>query len=312
MPFNELRGFAREIFLEKKIEELVSIYRASKKRLLRQMSLMDLTDYQKARTEYLLAQINAEIVSLNQVVRDWAKKAGTHAYYAGLDISQDRIRALNVSRYVNYGAVIHKSAINVLVDSMTIDFLTANQSIKRNITNIIKMTQQKLIEDKQISKMLAEGMIEGQTRRQISGRLAEEFKKRIDDERLITVNGKNYLPESYSRMVTRSRFMEASNTASVNSALQYGLDLVQVSVHSGSCDVCDPFQGKIFSISGTNPDFPVLEDRPPYHPNCRHVLLPVTKEYLMAKGLYRNSSRFSFSSKSVDTFKDFESELKYV
>ncbi|HPN57483.1 MAG TPA: hypothetical protein PLD92_11610, partial [Candidatus Omnitrophota bacterium] len=171
---------------------------------------------------------------------------------------------------------------------------------------------QKLIEDKQISKMLAEGMIEGQTRRQISGRLAEEFKKRIDDERLITINGKNYLPEAYSRMVTRARFMEASNTASVNSALQYGIDLVQVSVHSGSCDLCDPFQGKIFSVSGTNPDFPVLEERPPYHPNCRHVLLPVTKEYLTAKGLYRNSSRFSLSSKSVDTFKDFESELKYV
>jgi hypothetical protein len=308
MAFRELKGFAREIFLETKIEQLKRIYRTSQKDLVRRLQSLDLTDFQKVRTEALLMQVNQEIAALDKLARNWTKTALPQAYNYGLDISEERLRALRVTKYVNYDSQIHRSAVNVLVDDVTLDLLTANQTIKKNVTRYIRMSQQKILEDKQISKLVAEGIIEGSTRREISGRLLDEFKKRLGDESLITINGRNYRPDAYSRMVARARFTEASNQANVNAALQYGVDLVQVSVHSGSCDICNPFQGKIYSISGGDSQFPPLEDRPPYHPNCRHQLLPITRESLEDRGVLESSVRFSNSQdgKGVRNFKEFE------
>lgn len=311
MPFNELKGFARELFLEERLRQLLRIYSKAQKDLVRKLSSINLTDFQKARTEYLLLQVNKEITSLNISVKKWAKKSMPEAYKFGLDLSEERLRSMNITKYVNYDAVIHKSAIGILVDEVTLDLLTANQTLKNNVTRYIRMTQQKILEDKQISKLIAQGLTEGQTRREISGTLLEEFKKRIGEEKLITINGRNYRPDAYSRMVTRARFTEASNQANVNAALQYGVDLVQVSVHSGSCPICNPYQGKIYSISGGHPDFPTLDTRPPYHPNCRHQLLPITVESLKARGLYESSVRFSNSKneKGVGSFKEFEEAI---
>lgn len=311
MPFGELKGYARQIFLEEKVEQLAKVYRVAQKDLVKRLENINLTDFQKARTEALLMQVNQDITILNKRTRKWVKGSIKQAYEGGLDFSEERLRSLGITKYVNYDAVVHRSAVSVLVDEVTIDFLTSNQSLKNNVTRYIRATQQKILEDKQISRLIARGVLEGETRRQISGRLLEEFKKRLKTEQLITVKGRNYRPDAYSRMVTRARFMEASNQASVNAALQYGVDLVQVSVHSGSCDTCNPYQGKIYSISGVDSDFPVLEIRPPYHPHCRHQVLPITKESLKDRGMYESSVRFSSSKneRGVRNFTEFEEAI---
>lgn len=306
---NELKGFAREIFLEKRIEQLALVYLRAQKELLRKLQGIDVTDFQRARAQSLLAQITEQIDDLNRQARSWSKGAMPEAYTHGLGISEERLRALRITKRVNYDSQIHKSAISILTDDVTMDLLTANQTIKRNVTRFIRQTQQQVIEDAQISKQIATGMIEGETRKQISDRILGEFEKQLEEGKFITINGRSYQPEAYSRLVARSRVGEASNQANVNAALQYGMDLVQVDVHSGSCPICDPFQGKVYSISGNDRDFPPLVDRPPYHPNCRHQLLPITRESLEMRGVLDGIVKFSNQTKSVNTFADFEEAI---
>lgn len=306
MSFSELRGYGREIFLEKQIEQLAFIYRRAQKELVRKLQSIDITAFQRARSEALLAQINAQLDILNQQARAWSKSTIPTAYQHGLGISEDRLRALKITKYVNFDSQIHTSAINILMDDVTLDLITANQTIKRNVTKFIRQTQQQVLEDSQISKNIAQGMIGGETRKQISDRILADFQKQLGEEKFITINGRNYQPDAYSRMVARSRVGEASNQANVNAALQYGVDLVQVDVHSGSCDICDPYQGKVYSISGNDPDFPALEDRPPYHPNCRHQLLPITRESLQNRGLMDGIVKYSNKTGGVSTFSEFE------
>ena len=315
MAFRELKGFLRETFLDAKIEQLQRVYRRAQKDLARKLKVLEeagrLSDFQRNRLNALLIQINQEVNNLNQLSRSWVKRTIPQAYMYGVDISEERLRALGVTKYVNFDARIHRSAIAVLIDDVTVDLVAANVALKKNLTRFIRMTQQKVLEDAQISKLIAQGAIQGETRREISGRILEEFKKRVGEERMITINGRNYTPDYYSRLVARSRYSEAANQANVNTALQYGLDLVQVSVHSGSCPICNPYQGKIYSISGNDPDFPPLETRPPYHPNCRHQLLPITKESLEDRGLLKQSIRFSNETNQpgVKNFREFEEHL---
>lgn len=312
MAFNELRGFAREIALEKQVEELQTLYRKSQKDLKRRLETIDLSDFQKQRTEALLLQVNRQLAELDIAARKWSKKAVPMSYEMGLEIAEERLRKLDVTRFVNYDAQIHASAVAVLVDDVTLDLLTANQTIKNNVNRYIRLTQQRILEDREISKRVAEGLIQGETRRAVSDNILNDFRKRLGDEQFITINGRNYKPEAYSRLLARTRFVEATNRANINTSLQYGVDLVQVSVHyHPQTDPCSRHQGKIYSISGGDPDFPPLEESPPFHPNCRHQLLPITRESLEDRGLLEGSIKFSKSDREmgVSSFKEFEEEI---
>jgi hypothetical protein len=292
--------------MDTQVELLAKAYRASQKELMRLLKSIDITDFQRTRANLLLAQINQEIIGLDKQAYLWTKKVLPIAYGHGLDISEARLRSLGITKYINMNSRIHTSAVSIIIDSVTIDLLTANQTIKKNITRYIQATQQQVLEDNQISRAIAQGMIQGETRKQISDRIQESFEKQLKNEQFITINGRNYQPEPYSRMVARSRVAEASNQANVNAALQYGIDLVQVDIHAGSCEACDPFQGKIYSISGNDPQFPPLDERPPYHPNCRHQLLPMTRESLEGRGMLEGAIKFSNSVAETSSIREYE------
>jgi hypothetical protein len=80
-------------------------------------------------------------------------------------------------------------------------------------------------------------------------------------------------------MVARSTTREAGNLARLNQLTENGYDLVKLSEHYPTCDLCARFQGRVYSISGKDKRFPPLETAFRFgykniHPNCRHVALP--------------------------------------
>lgn len=302
----DIKGFAKEIYMDKRIEQLTLIYRTTQKKLARIVRSVGVTDLQRTRASVLLVQVNREIAILNKRSKKWASKTMPVSYAHGLDITEERLRALGITKYVNMSAKIHTGAVNVLIDDVTVDLLVANQTMKKNVVRYIHATQQQALEDKQISRLIADGLIQGQTRKEISGRIQTQFEKLLKEEKFITINGRNYRPDAYSRLVARTRTLEASNQANVNATLQYGLDLVQVDIHAGSCDICDPFQGKIYSISGNDTEFPALDERPPYHPNCRHVLLAMTRESLEERGILDGSIKYSNASTAATSISKYE------
>lgn len=93
-------------------------------------------------------------------------------------------------------------------------------------------------------------------------------------------------------------------------AQRWGVDLIQVSVHSNTCDVCRRVQGKVYSISGRSRDFPKLNFRLPLHEGCRHLILPVVADSLMQRGQYWPLSRFSKSNDEVLDLPHYRETLK--
>lgn len=91
-------------------------------------------------------------------------------------------------------------------------------------------------------------------------------------------NARQVPVDVYAAMVARSTTREAGNTARLNQLTANGYDLVQMSTHYPTCEICAPLQGRVYSISGDDKRFPPLSkafgEYNNVHPNCRHVIAP--------------------------------------
>jgi len=103
-------------------------------------------------------------------------------------------------------------------------------------------------------------------------------------KRLVSVLGSNgrlfrFDLEYYESLVAQQKEGEMQKAISISAARAKGTDLVRVSTNASTIgDYCDLYRGKVFSISGTDPDFPPLSLAPnggtPFHPWCHHTLSP--------------------------------------
>ena len=92
--------------------------------------------------------------------------------------------------------------------------------------------------------------------------------------RLINVGGRNFELSHYAEMVARTTPREAATEAMKAAIQDNGYDLVEISSHTNSCDECEQYDGNTYSLSGNTPGYDTLDNEPPFHPNCGHVLTP--------------------------------------
>lgn len=102
--------------------------------------------------------------------------------------------------------------------------------------------------------------------------------------------GRRWSLHTYGSMVLRTTSRQAEVLATLTK--DPAQDLYKISSHSTTCKLCAPYEGRVYSVSGTDPDFPALVDAfgkmdPTgpnslanswlnIHPNCLHVLVPWT------------------------------------
>jgi hypothetical protein len=103
--------------------------------------------------------------------------------------------------------------------------------------------------------------------------------------------GRNWSLHTYCTMASRTTSRQAEVMAVLTADPEH--DLYQISSHGTTCAICAPFEGRVYSRSGTAPDFPPLaaafgkvDPAGPdnlantwlnIHPNCLHVLVPWTR-----------------------------------
>ena len=100
--------------------------------------------------------------------------------------------------------------------------------------------------------------------------------------------GRSWSLHTYGSMVLRTTSRQAEVLAGLTADPEQ--DLYQISSHGSTCAICAPLEGRVYSRSGKDPDFPPLaaafgkvDPAGPddlansylnIHPNCLHVLLP--------------------------------------
>ena len=102
--------------------------------------------------------------------------------------------------------------------------------------------------------------------------------------------GRNWSLHTYCSMVSRTTSRQAEVLAVLTADPEQ--DLYRISSHGTTCGICAPFEGRVYSKSGTNPDYPPLaaafgkqDPAGPdilantwlnIHPGCLHSILPYT------------------------------------
>ena len=102
--------------------------------------------------------------------------------------------------------------------------------------------------------------------------------------------GRNWSLHTYCSMVSRTTSRQAEVLAVLTADPEQ--DLYRISSHGTTCAICAPFEGRVYSKSGTNPDYPPLSaafgKQDPagpdtlantwlnIHPSCLHSILPWT------------------------------------
>lgn len=100
--------------------------------------------------------------------------------------------------------------------------------------------------------------------------------------------GRNWSLHTYANMVTRTTSRQAEILAVLTADEEH--DLYKISSHGTTCKVCAPFEGRVYSRSGKDSNFPPLaaafgkidpngaddltNSYLNIHPNCLHVLMP--------------------------------------
>ena len=102
--------------------------------------------------------------------------------------------------------------------------------------------------------------------------------------------GRNWSLHTYCAMVSRTTSRQAEVLAVLTADPEQ--DLYRISSHGTTCGICAPYEGRVYSKSGTNPDYPPLaaafgkqDPAGPdilantwlnMHPGCLHSILPYT------------------------------------
>ncbi len=114
------------------------------------------------------------------------------------------------------------------------------------------------------------------TRRQFSQMMLDDFAQR-GIQSITYSNGRKMSIEAYSEMVGRTMSGHAAVQGSLNRYAEHGYDLVRVSAHFRACELCVPWEGKVLSTNGMNPDYESLDSAISaglFHPNCAHSISP--------------------------------------
>lgn len=119
----------------------------------------------------------------------------------------------------------------------------------------------------------------------------------------VFADGRTMQLAPYVRMVTSSTVGRTTRQLSFDRAKAFGSDLIEISTHAGARPRCAPYQGRVFSISGTHSKYPALSSTSYGEPaglfgiNCGHFPAPFIEGLDMPKALQEIEAESSLEGK---------------
>lgn len=215
-----------------------------------------------------LESVNRELRRLGARTGPAAGRAVLEPYVAGAYMV-DRVSADRPPGRAGYAfSGGHPRALNQLALEATTRLDVARATIGRRVDDAYRAAA---------LQEIGIGIAEGAARREVSAALQERLtRNRITDALtgFVDAGGRRWQLDVYTRMVARTTTREAMTAGTRNRMGEVGQDLVTISDHGTQCDICGPYEGETYSAAGATPGYEVLDEWPPFHPNCEHYAIP--------------------------------------
>ena len=195
------------------------------------------------------------------------------AYGDAKDIAQRMIQRAGITQ--RSSVKLSGRVVDALINDSVNKFAGMTEGGWTLANTLFREVQTSAIRAEEINSAIASGLLAEATPERIQSNLEKLIIKDMLVDGKVLAGSKKYTPEAYTEMLARTRVRDAQTAATIDTALEYGVDLVQVSDHNTTTPICMNYEGQIYSISGRNPKYPKLEEVTPFHPNCLHVMLPL-------------------------------------
>ena len=279
--------------IDREARKLVLIYEASAGRLMTSLLGLDVVNFTEIGALRVREKVDVIIRKLNRASARWLGRTIHVAYSEERRITENRLLMMGAERN-RKRSKIHAKAIKRLIDSVGKDLVRANESIRTIAGQYVELIRQgasgakelqafsKLTvkERARIADLVDWAFREGESQGALRSRIMGYLKDRLQGNKFITINGRNYKIGKYVDLVADTALSTAASEATEATAREYDHDLVEIAAKGGSCDECQEIEGKVYSLSGNTPGYPVLEEHVPLHPRCRHVERVVSETIL--------------------------------
>jgi len=285
--------------IPRNVQVLINTYKASQMRLIniiaKSVARGNVTAYRRA----VLSSVNQELRALDKFSARWAKKEIPLSYREGAEKAYNEIRKANIEVKK---VAINTKTVRLLVDNATGQLQDATQFVGRRIADDLRQAG---------IEAVAEKLSAGDTVKQAKANLISKLNKQgvvaIRDKA-----GRQVSLDAYASMVARTTTREATNTGTIDAVQEVGGDLVQMTSHASACPICQPLEGRVYSISGKSKKYPRLDiafsgGYATIHPNCQHVLVPFFEEFAenLEKTIEESNRPFEIREKdkaSIDAY----------
>lgn len=165
---------------------------------------------------------------------------------------------------------INREAVDLLAENLAGRLQDAHRTVGRRVDDVLRREGLRIAAE----QLVAEQPVPRATR-ELRDRLAREGVTSFVDRA-----GRRWRLETYARMVVNTTKQEAVSEGTRLAMLSRGLDLVTVAGHRCRHHPKDPrhpcvaWEGETFSLTGRSSEHPRLDRLPPFHPNCRHFIVP--------------------------------------
>ncbi len=205
--------------------------------------------------------VNAILDALRNGSRTWCEQAIPKVYVASTKYADQQLPASAVGNLrAGFGAV-HQQAAQVLAEAAYGRFNESTLMIGRRVDDIYRTLALENVRGSVVGYK-AWQQVAKNFREQIAAQGVTGFRDRL---------GRQWNMRTYAEMVARTTTMEAHLEGTKNRLLEHGYDLVKVSEHPGTCELCRPWQGKILSLTGNTPGYQTMAEAKAaglFHPNC--------------------------------------------
>ena len=274
----------------KEVEILIKIFQQAEYELVREIYRQQTNGFVDYHTTAQLHKVQKILKDMKAKSFKFIPKMVKEQFYMGKKMSAKW-------GYKNAEAIISNiglKEIEELIRQMETRIIAMALTAESEITNLV---QNAIILGRQNDDIFRKVGLMGVIKSKATGGVTSARKYIIDELKnhgitgFVDKAGKRWRLSAYANMVARTTARQSSNLGSIDIP---GQDLYKMSKHSGACPICVPLQGRVYSKSGTNPNYPPLawafgkidKSGPDtldnswlnIHPNCLHVLIPFNEK----------------------------------
>ncbi len=249
--------------------ELTWVFKRGTEKLTKNIQVLRAAGKNTAQAETLLKSSMLEIRKMNLASDAWIRqtvpaeyrKGWTKAFDSTLYATPNQLKGL--VKYEDF-AMIHPRAIEQIALSMKNNMNAALLQVGRQVNDVYRRSSLDAI---------ASRLITGETLKKTSKALAVDILERTGIPYFTDKAGRQWKLDNYATMVARTTTREANTMGTLARAKAGGYNLIQLSEHYPTCELCAPLQGIVYTTDPADHRYPAWsDDYCPVHPNCLHTI----------------------------------------